>query len=210
MERGHRGVAGRPYPGLVIRMCSGRRQAADRAARIRLLNAELEVHRTTAQERTRQTETKASFIVVAAGVLASAAGIELITTDTWLVGLVPFGLTIATVAVSTAALWPRPLRVPSARSIVNRWVDVDRSPDDLDDYLLEVKTAEVELRDEQNELRMKWTKRGFRLLLLSLVTVLVVATLNAVAPVWSENAKERIQAPETPTVSATPKPSGTP
>ena len=89
-------------------------------------------------------------------------------------------------------------------------MDVDRSPDDLNDYLLEVKTAEVELRDEQNELRMKWTKRGFRLLLLSLVTVLIVATLNAVAPVWSENAKERIQAPATPTVPATPKPSGTP
>lgn len=178
------------------RWCGSRREAIERAARIRLLNADLEVLRATAIERTRQTETKASFIVVAAGVLASAAGIELITTDTWLVGLLPFGLTIATVVVSTVALWPRKLDVPSARSIVNRWVDSSKSVAELDDYLLEVKAHEVELRDDQNELRMKWTKRGFKLLLLSLVTALLVAAANAVSPLWSDqHDQERIETP---------------
>jgi len=184
-----------PYSGGVQVCRSRNRQAADRAARIRLLNGELEQLRATALERTRQTETKASFIVVAAGVLASATGIELITTDTWLIGLAPFGLTIATVLVSTAALWPRTLQVPSARSIVDRWVDADTTPTDLDDYLLEVKAVEVELRDQQNEIRMKWAKRGFGLLLASLLATMVVATTNAVAPVWSDHVQGQTESP---------------
>lgn len=196
-------VGGGIYPECMRRRRSARRHAAERAGRIRLLNAELDSLRATALERTRQTETKASFIVVAAGVLASAAGIELITIDTWLIGLVPFSLFIVTVLVSTVALWPRVLNVPSARSIVNRWVNRDEAPVELDDYLLEVKAQEIELRDLQNELRMKWTKRGFRLLLLSLLTALIVATINAVTPVWSDHVeKERIQAPS---VRATPE-----
>jgi hypothetical protein len=86
--------------------------------------------------------------------------------------------------------------VPSARSIVNRWVDSSRSVAELDDCLLEVKAHEVELRDDQNELRMKWTKRGFKLLLLSLVTALLVAAANAVSPLWSDqHDQERIETP---------------
>lgn len=183
--------------------CGARRRAFERAARIRLLNADLEVLRATAVERTRQAEMKASFIVVAAGVLASAAGIELISADTWLLGLVPFGLTIATVVVSTVALWPRKLDVPSARSIVNRWVDSNKSVEELEDYLLEVKAHEIELRDAQNELRMKWTKRGFKLLLLSLLTALLVAAANAVIPVWSDQYDQGRS--ETPVQSETPE-----
>ncbi|MCM3614598.1 hypothetical protein M3672_09130 [Microbacterium enclense] len=181
----------------LIEQAQAERAAVERAARIRLLNTDLEVLRSTAIERTRQTETKASFIVVAAGVLASAAGIELIKTETWLAGLVPFTLTIATVVVAAVALWPRLLNVPSARKITNRWVDSDKSLDDLDDYLLETKVVEIELRDKQNETRATWTKGGFVLLLISLFTALLVATANALSPLWSDDVQERIQAPAT-------------
>lgn len=172
-----------------------RKLAKERVARIRLLNAELDAHRGIALERTRQIETKASFIVVAAGVLASATGATLVSTDTWLLGLVPFALTVATVVVATAALWPRPLKVPSARSIVNRWVNETAPTDDLDDYLLEVKVVEVELRDDQNELRMKWTKRAFRLLALSLVTAFLVAAANATIPLWRDGGQQTVETP---------------
>lgn len=180
------------------------RAAVERAARIRLLNTDLEVLRATAVERTRQTETKASFIVVAAGVLASAAGIELIKIETWLAGLLPFGLTIATVVFATVALWPRPLQVSSARNIVNLWVDSSESLDDLDDYLLETKAHEIELRDKQNELRAKWTKRGFVFLLASLATAVPVATANALSPIWSGHVQERIETPATPEATDAP------
>jgi len=188
----------------VVREAEDQRTAADRAARIRLLNKDLEVLRASAVERTRQTETKASFIVVAAGVLASAAGIDLIKPETWFIGLVPFGLTVATVVVATVALWPRELEVPSARSIVTRWVDEDKPEAELDDYLLEVKATEISLRDDQNELRSKWTKRGFSYLVLSLVAALIVATVNSVSPVWSNHDQERVEAPATPSATGAP------
>jgi len=187
-----------------VREAEDQRTAADRAARIRLLNKDLEVLRASAVERTRQTETKASFIVVAAGVLASAAGIDLIKPETWFIGLVPFGLTVATVVVATVALWPRELEVPSARSIVTRWVDEDKPEAELDDYLLEVKATEISLRDDQNELRSKWTKRGFSYLVLSLVAALIVATVNSVSPVWSNHDQERVEAPATPSATGAP------
>lgn len=187
-----------------VERADAERAAAERAARIRLLNKDLEVLRASAVERTRQAETKASFIVVAAGVLASAAGIDLIKAETWFIGLVPFGLTVVTVTVATVALWPRQLGVSSARSIVDRWVDSDKSEADLDDYLLEVKATEISLRDDQNELRAKWTKRGFSYLLLSLAAALIVATVNSISPVWSDHDQKRIEAPATPSAISAP------
>jgi len=157
-------------------------------------------------ERTRLIETKASFVVVAAGVLASATGTQLVTVDTWLAGLIPFGLTIATVVVSSAALWPRKLDIPSARSLVDAWVEKDEPVENLEDYLLEVKAVEVKLRDDQNELRVKLVKRAFRLLIASLAAALLVATLNAVSPVlWSDDVQQqRVQPPASPQAPATP------
>ncbi|MGR6743173.1 hypothetical protein ACU6RU_14170 [Microbacterium sp. F1-18] len=179
--------------------------AEEKLKRIRLLNADLEVLRSAAVERTRQAETKASFIVVAAGVLASATGVGLITIDTWLIGVVPFGLTVATVALATVALWPRKLDVASARNLVDNWVESEKSAADLEDYLLEVKAVEIARRDAQNEQRVKWSKRAFAYLLASLVAALLVAGTNALAPIWSENAEQqRVEAPTSPEATVAP------
>ena len=124
-------------------------------------------------------DTKASFVVVAAGVLASATGLTLVRPETLYLGLVPFALTIATVVVSTVALWPRSLHLPSGRQIVDTWVDADISPERLEDMLLEVKAQEVHNRDTQNEMKASWTKWGFVLLIASLVSALSLVPFNA-------------------------------
>lgn len=179
-----------------------RRSAEERAKRIRILNAELDVLRGASFERSRTIDTKASFIVVAAGVLASVTGLSLVAQETWFLGLVPFALTVAAVAVATVALWPRKIDLPSARQVVDAWVDADMPADELEDNVLEVKAQEVTNRDTQNEKRAHLTNWGFSLLLAGLVSTLVVITLNAVSPTWSQN--DEAEPAPTPISTQTP------
>lgn len=179
-----------------------RRSTEERAKRIRILNAELDVLRGASSERSRAIDTKASFIVVAAGVLASVTGLSLVTQETWFLGLVPFALTVAAVAVATVALWPRKIDMPSARQVVDAWVDADMPANELEDNVLEVKAQEVTNRDVHNEKRAHLTNWGFSLLLAGLVSTLVVVTLNAVSPTWSQN--EEAKPAQTPISTQTP------
>lgn len=149
-------------------------------ARVRLLNEELSQLRGAAVERTRTTDTKASFLVVAAGFLAGVAGSELVDSDTWFIGLVPLSLTLATVVVSAMALWPRALSVPSARSVVDTYVNADMSPETLEDHLLEIRTKEVEKRNTQNESKAGLTKWGFILLIAAMASSLAVVVVTAI------------------------------
>lgn len=181
-------VRSAPYPETVINLPWKSRPAlADpepavtlKQARVRLLNEELSQLRAAAVERTRTTDTKASFLVVAAGFLAGVAGSELVNADTWFIGLVPLSLTLATVVVSAMALWPRALSVPSARFVVNQYVDADMTPESLEDHLLEIRTKEVEKRNEQNESKAGLTKWGFILLIAAMASSLAVVVVTAI------------------------------
>jgi len=174
----------------------------ERTKRIRILNAELDVLRNASFERARIIETKSSFIVVAAGVLASVTGLSLVIAETWFVGLVPFGLTVAAVAVATVALWPRKVDLPSARQVVDAWVDADMPADELEDNVLEVKAQEVTNREAQSEKRARLTNWGFALLLAGLGSTLIVVTLNAFSPFWSQD--DQAQPAQTPISTQTP------
>jgi hypothetical protein len=150
-----------------------------RDARIRLLNAELDSIRQSAVERTRSIDSKSSFAVVAAGVLAGATFTGLVTADTYFIGLIPFALTVASVIAAIIALWPTRVWAPSGRLVVTEWVDKHGlTPEVLADNLLEVKAREVEKRDEYNERRSKATKAGLVLLGLSLIASLIVVGVN--------------------------------
>ncbi len=172
-----------------------RERAADpsldhKAGRVRLLSAELDIVRTAAVERTRALTTKASFVVVAAGLVASATGLGLVNRDTYFVGLVPFILTIFTVLAATVALWPRQFTVSSASDLVSEWLDSEFTEDQIDEALVTVKMREAVSRDDQNEKASDWTKRAFVLLLLSLVSALAVATFDAVVRTPEEGSDE--------------------
>lgn len=153
-----------------------------RAQRITLLNQEFIELRSAAVERTRSLDTKASFLVVAAGILASATGLGLVRAETFFVGLVPFTLTLATVVAATIALWPRSLQQAGARELITL-VDSSLDGPGLEDELLELRKEEVEHRNTQNEMKGLFTKCGFGLLLASLFFALYVVALDAVVPV---------------------------
>lgn len=174
-------VRGAPYPEGVFKLAREKTPTPSaKLGRIRLLSAELDESRRAAVERTRTTDTKASFLVVAAGFLAGVTGSELVRPETWFVGVVPLILTLATVVVSAVVLWPRRLRVPSGPQMVAAWVDAEMTPDDLEDHILEVKSKEVSNRNDQNERKAEWTKWGFVLLISALASALVVVVLGAV------------------------------
>lgn len=174
-------VGGRAYPERVNRPRRKPQPSfSNRPARIRLLNAELDESRHSAVERTRTTDTKASFLVVAAGLLGGAASLELVNADTRFFGLFPLGFTLATVVAAAAALWPRALKVPSAPHIVDCYVDADITADELEDHLLEVKKREVENRNAQNETKAELTSWGFVFLIVSMATAFGVVIFGAV------------------------------
>lgn len=147
--------------------------------RVRLLSIELDNARAASNERSRALTTKASFVVVAAGLLASATGLGLVKTETYLVGLIPFALTIATVLAATIALWPKQFTVLSPSDLVSEWLDSEFTGEQIEEALVAVKMREADSRDKQNEASSLWTKRAFVLLLLSLVAGLAVATYDA-------------------------------
>lgn len=147
---------------------------------MRLLSAELDESRNAAVERTRTTDTKASFLVVAAGFLAGVTGSELVSDETWFVGVVPLVLTLATVVVAAVVLWPRRLRVPSGPDMVKMWVDADMTPEVLEDHILEVKSKEVENRNKQNERKAGLTSWGFLLLIAAMASALTVVIIGTV------------------------------
>lgn len=125
-------------------------------------------------------DTKASFLVVAAGLLAGVAGTELISEDTWFLGVIPLILTLSTVVISAFALWPRKLSVPSARQVVNTYVDAELSPGALEDVLLEIKTVEVEKRNAQNETKAEFTKWGFVLLIAAMSSAFALIIITEI------------------------------
>lgn len=175
-----------------------------RQTRIRLLSDELDRLRLTALERTRSIDTKASFVVVAAGVIAAVAFDSLNNAHTWLLGLIPVAFTVATIIVAAAALWPVKLESASGRDVVDEWVDADITPAELEDNLLEVKAVEIEFRDAKNESKAKATKWAFGLLVASLVAALITATTGAAMSNGGRTNGETVVT--TPTASPTEAP----
>lgn len=173
-----------------------KREHIDRIARVRLLSAELDRLRVSSVERTRSIDTKASFVVVAAGVLASQSVAGMDGSRAWLLSVVPLALTIATVITAAIALWPIKLESPSGRYVVDAWVDAKLAPAELDDTLLEVKAVEVEYRDRTNESKGRATKWAFVLLIASLgSTFLVTVSDNAIMNGEPANGETSITTP---------------
>src|SRR5690554_5339839 len=81
---------------------------SERRKRFALLNAEADIQREVAAERARSVQTKASFLVVIAGLLAGASFDTPWDSEYWLFSAVPLALALATVVAAVIALWPAP------------------------------------------------------------------------------------------------------
>jgi hypothetical protein len=187
---------------MVVRSTKADKLAASRRAeRVRLLSAEMDNVRQASVDRTRSIDSKSSFAIVVAGVVAGAAFGGLVDPRSCYIGLLPLALTIGSVVAAVVALWPKRLWVTSARDFVNTYVENGMGGDELEDHILEVKTKEVTVRDKYNERRSTATKVSLVLLIASLVAALIVVGINAALPEGESNG---------PGTGSTPTPTRTP
>jgi p-aminobenzoyl-glutamate transporter AbgT len=144
-----------------------------RRARVDLLSTEADVQRQAATDRANSVQNKASFVVVAAGLLTTSS---VITPDK-VGGLVaiPLVLTLATVILSAVALWPAHLKVVEPRLLTDKWLDTKKSDDDLAAYLLEAKVEAFEQQQARTDTRVKALKASFVLFSVSVAATVVVA-----------------------------------
>ena len=171
-------------------------QDADpRLQRIRLLSTELDIQRQTALERTRTVETKAAFVAVVAGLIVTAyasraldlmvgtpavsTGEPVSTANQIVIAVVlPLAAALGAITAALVALVPRPIDVVSVGALVSRWVDTLDPPEQLEDYLLELKRAETESRDRNYTLQSRALRFGFYFTLASIALVVLAAVLE--------------------------------
>lgn len=127
-------------------------QDETRSRRIHVLQREMRLERDAYYDRARNTEAKASYVMVAVGVLLSISVIWTIESDPpWLLA-VSLLASIGSLICMAWVLWPRSYKVPAGRDLVNAWVDDDSvSLAEMEDSLLEIRVREVEGLHERNQ-----------------------------------------------------------
>jgi hypothetical protein len=111
-----------------------RRKATDptaRLQRIRTLSAELDVQRQTAVDRGKTQDSKASFVLVVVGLVASVASARLGHSPLWVLGSLPIVAALAAAAEAVVVLWPRSIKVVDASALTLAWVDSNQTQEQL-------------------------------------------------------------------------------
>lgn len=155
----------------------------DRAARVRLLAAEMDKRLDAAVRRGTRFDTKAGFIVTASGIVAGSSALRAAASPLAVWAGVPIALALCGVAAAIWALWTRSIDVPNGRKIVNGFVDKPVTPEELEDSLLELRTKEVEARDAHADAQGEAVKTGFVMLALAVMALLLfVVAVGQIAP----------------------------
>lgn len=148
--------------------------------RVQLLRVAVDGIHTSSVERTRSIDTKASFSVLAVGVLAAFTFPELISSATCYWGILPVGLMIASIVFSVAALWPTRFWAQGADDAVLHLRDPSKCSDlEAEELLLESVVKETTARDAYNEKRAKWVKWSLGTLLAGVVTMMPILIVNS-------------------------------
>lgn len=158
-----------------------RRKATDptaRLQRIRTLSAELDVQRQTAVDRGKTQDSKASFVLVVVGLVASVASARLGHSPLWVLGSLPIVAALAAAAEAVVVLWPRSIKVVDASALTLAWVDSNQTQEQLEDYLLESKREEILARDDRHKRSTPHLRRAFRLLIVSVAILFIVTVID--------------------------------
>lgn len=144
-----------------------------RAARVRLINEELDRLVTDAAERTASVTNKASFLAVSAGVLVAASTVQL-----W-AKAPTFGvvaLALACIALFCAAVAVRPGKRMGieARRLVDRYADSGMNALQVETQLIEDKANVLTHREADLRNRAVWVWAGFAALAFAAAALTVV------------------------------------
>lgn len=148
-------------------MWDRRRGERDRRARIALLSDEADKQREIAAGRLNSTMTKASLLLVGAGLIAGSWAVDLIARPFGVLPAVTLVLALGAVAAAIS-LFPRSSLKLKVRDLVERSLDTAmpaQTVPELEDLLLETKAAVTESIDRENTSRDVWVRIGYGLLL---------------------------------------------
>ncbi|MFD4421368.1 hypothetical protein ACFWN7_07675 [Agromyces sp. NPDC058484] len=149
---------------------SERRRERERLERIRLLSDEADQQRDIAAGRLTTTMTKASLLLVGAGLIAGSWAAELIVRPFGLLPAVALAFALASAAAALVSLFPRSTLRLKIRELVEQSFEPDApSLADLQDLILETKTAVVENLTNDHIRRDRWVRVGYVLLGIALV-----------------------------------------
>lgn len=149
-------------------MWDRRRGERDRRARIALLSDEADKQREIAAGRLNSTMTKASLLLVGAGLIAGSWAVDLIARPFGVLPAVTLVLALGAVAAAAISLFPRSSLKLKVRDLVERSLDTPdpaQTVPELEDLLLETKAAVTESIDRENTSRDAWVRIGYGLLL---------------------------------------------
>ncbi len=118
-------------------------------------------------DRGKTQETKASFVLVAVGLVAGISSPRLADSPFGAIGLLPIAIALVSATMAVLVLWPRWVKVVHAENLILKWVDSTETQEALEDYLLESKKDEIKSRDEKYEKSTPHLKWAFWLLLFS-------------------------------------------
>jgi hypothetical protein len=150
--------------------------ASMRRKRVALLSSETDVQRLAAADRATSVQNKASFLVLAAGILSTSS--LFVPAKLGLLALSPLVFTFATVIFAAVALWPANLRVIDPRLLKNKWIDSKLTDYDLEVFLLEAKVQAYEDQQSRTNTRVRALKVGFVLFAIAVAALFVVVLVR--------------------------------
>lgn len=178
-------------------MRRAKRANRDKAARVRLLAAEADRHLEAAIRRGARFDAKAVFIVTASGLVAGSSALRAAASPLASWAAIPIGFALLGVASAVWAFWARKIDVPDTRKIVDDHVDGSITPDELEDFLLEVRTKQVLARQEDSDKQAVAVTVGLVMLLLAVATLLTFVIIAGQTP-----SKEDPHATQAPAAAA--------
>lgn len=143
-----------------------RRTRDDRLARIEVLSEEFDRQRDIAAGRLSSTMTKASLLLVGAGLIAGSWAVDLIGKPFGVLPLITMVLAFAAAAAALVSLLPRSTIKLEPSALIDETLFGGREPTlvGLKELILETKSAVIDDLNRDNARRDVWVRVGYALL----------------------------------------------
>ncbi|KQW06216.1 hypothetical protein ASC66_06715 [Leifsonia sp. Root4] len=143
-----------------------RRARDDRLARIEVLSEEFDRQRDIAAVRLSSTITKASLLLVGAGLIAGSWAVDLIGKPFGVLPLITMVLAFAAAAAALISLIPRSTVKLEPSKLIDKVLFECQDPEivDLKERILETKSAVIDDLNRDNGRRDVWVRIGYALL----------------------------------------------
>ncbi len=141
----------------------------DRLARIALLSEEADEQRDIAAGRLTATMTKASLLLVGAGLIAGTWAVDLIGRPFGMLPVVTMVFALAAAAAAIVSLFPRSSLNLKVRTLIEQALEPDGpTRPQLADLILEAKAVVIDSLTAEHQQRDRWVRVGYVLLAIAL------------------------------------------